>query len=86
MEETEDSIVVVGKARQKKRKRSKQDTETEGETKKAKGQSEMGLSPEASEAEPFDYASAPNFLDEPLRDKAATLKNAKMKVKNSKGV
>ncbi|KAH8114700.1 ribonuclease H-like domain-containing protein [Phellopilus nigrolimitatus] len=87
MEEKEDSIVVVGKARQKKRKRSKQDTETEGvegETKKAKGQSEMGLSPEASEAEPFDYASAPNFLDEPLRDKAATLKNAKMKVKNSK--
>ncbi|KAI5121065.1 hypothetical protein M0805_008580 [Coniferiporia weirii] len=61
------------------------------ESKKAKGKSKptvdvdsnVGL--EMPEIEPFDYASAPNFLDGPVMDSSSVRKPARTKAKNSKG-
>lgn len=71
-EAIEDTIVVVGQPRQKKRKRVKA-TDANGEvtesasssqlSKKAKKKDPEGEQSEA-DIEPFDYASAPNLLDE----------------------
>ncbi|KAJ7621619.1 ribonuclease H-like domain-containing protein [Mycena polygramma] len=66
VEVVDDSIVVVGQARQKKRKRAKADTGVDGEadedsskaTKKGKHDAPGG------DAEAFDFSAVPNILDD----------------------
>ncbi|KAF5374147.1 hypothetical protein D9615_008827 [Tricholomella constricta] len=67
----EDSIVVVGQAKQKKRKRAKPapdgaaSTSAEGSSQKNKPQNEDAGSRDESEGhEPFDFAAVPNILDD----------------------
>ncbi|KAJ7174298.1 hypothetical protein C8R46DRAFT_945281 [Mycena filopes] len=70
VEVIDDSIVVVGQARQKKRKRAKTDADAEaatpsgeesGHTKKASSKAKRAAEPDG---EAFDFASVPNILDD----------------------
>ncbi|KAG5642308.1 hypothetical protein DXG03_003028 [Asterophora parasitica] len=67
----DDSIVVVGQARQKKRKRTKSTPDgavsasAEGLSQKSKPQHEgSGSKDEPGEPEPFDFSAVPNILDD----------------------
>ena len=90
--ETNDTIIVVGRTRERKRKRVRQQADViEGDerknTKKAKDgevdtDSENGII--GMKTEEFDYASAPNFLDGPVKD-PSTLSNPQ-KGKPTKGI
>ena len=89
-ETIEDTIVVVGKAKQKKRKRVKAQEPPDEELKvieepavnesaKRKKTKREVDAPESPE--PFDYASAPNILDEPVHEKSDIKPQAKAKGK-----
>ena len=67
----EDTIVVVGQPRQKKRKRAKMSSDSKESTpgvqppKKARNKkAEVEEDQTVEDVEPFDYASAPNLLDD----------------------
>ncbi|KAJ6579470.1 ribonuclease H-like domain-containing protein [Mycena vulgaris] len=89
VEVVDDSIVVVGQARQKKRKRVKADLEGEGETpspkkatKKEKRQAaaEGEGEGEGEEDETFDFSAVPNILDDvPNREDMRVKKKKKQK-------
>lgn len=92
----DDTIVVVGKTKQKKRKRTKtqeqsdeepkeEAKELEGSAKKKKSRKTTKTTQDELESpEPFDYASAPNFLDEPVRVQS-DIKKSQAKSKGKKG-
>ncbi|KAJ6544046.1 hypothetical protein B0H19DRAFT_1169443 [Mycena capillaripes] len=86
IEVVDDSIVVVGQARQKKRKRSKTDTGVDGDpstedsttAKKATKKEKRDTSGE--EAEAFDFSAVPNILDDvPNREDMRVKKKKKQK-------
>ncbi|TDL23207.1 hypothetical protein BD410DRAFT_173443 [Rickenella mellea] len=85
----DDTVVVVGQARQKKRKRVKQPTgdqsnestpgpNTEATVKK-KAKTIAQDEPSAEELEPFDYASAPNILDDQSGSRATDVKKSRQR-------
>lgn len=92
----DDTIVVVGKTKQKKRKRTKtqeqSDEEPKEEAKELEASAKKKKSRKTTETtqdelespEPFDYASAPNFLDEPVRVQS-DIKKSQAKSKGKKG-
>lgn len=93
----DDTIVVVGKTKQKKRKRTKtqeqSDEEPQEEAKEfvleGSAKKKSKKTAEATQDEPeslvsFDYASAPNFLDEPVRVQS-DIKKSQAKSKGKKG-
>lgn len=90
VEVIDDSIVVVGQARQKKRKRAKTDADAEaptpsgeesGHTKKASSKAKLAAEPDA---EAFDFASVPNILDDVPNGEDMRMKKKK-KQKQVKG-
>ncbi|PPR05868.1 hypothetical protein CVT24_006622 [Panaeolus cyanescens] len=84
-EEEQDTIIVVGQARQKRKRANKQAEGGKG-TKKAAAESTPATSEETS-AEPFDFSTAPNILDDnPDEGDTEEAKRKKKRVKKaSKG-
>ncbi|KAL5501535.1 RRP6 [Sanghuangporus vaninii] len=84
-----DTIISVGRTRERKRKRSRPEestVNTNKDVKKVKGEViDVNAVVEAVEPKPeeFDYSSTPNFLDEPIMDQSIILKP--QKGKTSKG-
>lgn len=96
----DDSIVIVGQARQKKRKRTKQaeDVLADGEDQGQGQNHESGSLPrkkrsvgsqdegEDAAPEPYDFSSAPNILDDaPEREKADVKTRRKTTKEKAKG-
>jgi len=78
----DDSIVVVGQARQKKRKRER--TKTIDESIKSNGKAKEGEMEAEGEPEAFDFSSVPNILDD-VPDSENSAKRVKRKKKEKEG-
>lgn len=86
--ELEDSIVVVSQGKQKKRKRNKQvsdgnatETTSANTSSKRKAETVQDTNEETGTIVPFDYASAPNLLDESNHKGDANDKRPAKKIK-----
>ena len=61
--DVDDTVVVIGQARQKKRKRSRNQVNQDSTGIKVTSHDEESSKLEDEEEEPFDYNSVPNILD-----------------------